>query len=79
MLDFPYDECETTYIYTHTHTYTRKFVQQAVNSYLPPYDFMLAEVIVMGRPNPVFEICITGKMPPFHIPIHPWEQKSRKE
>jgi len=33
------------------------------------------EVIVRARPNSILKLCNTGKMPPIHILILPWEQK----
>jgi hypothetical protein len=87
MLDFPYDECKTQYIYIYIYIYICIYIYiythtqvctAGYNSYLLASDFISAEVIVMARPNPILELCNTGKMPPFHILILPSEQ-SRKE
>ena len=66
------------YIYIYIYIYTQ-ICTAGCNSYLLPSDFIAAEVIVMARPNPILKLCNIGKMPPFHILILPWEQKSRKE
>ena len=66
--------CVCVYIYIYTQICTA-----GCNSYLPPSDLISVEVIVMARPNPILKLCNIAKMPPFHILILPWEQKSHKE